>query len=366
MNDREERVTEQELNDYFRVLRTTNPAPADLWGQVSVRIAGSAQPSSSLLSWPLPAGRRAAVVSAVLALVAVFAISPWSGGNGTSPATELLQRAQAAALDAQLVESVYSRIRVEDLVYENRTQPAGTPVVSQMMSQEIWWSGPTLWRFESSMEYLRDGAPIEPEPGWLKGGVTVANGTDVWTFTDVEPGETAAPEDLNHPQTRVRHLNEYDEIDPGSLFAFPASFLTGQEHLGLSNTLGLLEECFESNLDGTDEVAGRETHVVRLVPHGIGDRIMGVIDAGGCMAIIRPEATPTGDRIAEQEVTLWIDTEYFFILKMEQMVWSTLDEGEPIISISRSEVTELELNGAIPAEHFEFTPPPEVPIVDDR
>jgi hypothetical protein len=309
---------------------------------------------------------RLAVLAVAVALAAVLVINPWDGEDRINPATELLQRAQAAALDSRLVERLYVQLHTEERIYEDQSVPLGTPDASDTLAQEIWWESPTLWRFESSMEYLEDGKPVEPEPGWLKGGVTVADGADIWTFTDIEPGEAAAPEDLNHPQTHVREMNKFDRTEPASFFAFPSTFLTGREQLDISNMLGLLEECFDAQLDAKGEVAGREAQVVRLIPHGIGDRLPNVIDAGGCMSVVRSESSAGGDRIADQELMLWIDTEHFFILRAEQVVRSHDSQGTPFVSIYRSEVTELEMDPDIPPERFQFTPPPDLPVIDDR
>jgi hypothetical protein len=164
----------------------------------------------------------------------------------------------------------------------------------------------------------------------------------------------------------VRPLSEFDEVDPGLMFAFGGSFLTGAEMVNIADILGELEDCFEARLDGTDRVAGLETQVVRLRPHGVGDRVTGVLDAGSCMSLVRLEADNTGERIAEQELTLWIDLEHFFIMKTEQIVSYSSVRGEPSVTISRSQVIEVHLNGNIPADRFEFSPPPDVPMVDQR
>jgi outer membrane lipoprotein-sorting protein len=282
-------------------------------------------------------------------------------------AREILDRTHVALLATpdSGVTSAIAQIRIERASYASVEQLSAEPGAQEIETRRIWWGGPTLWRSETDIEYRRDGAPAEAEPGWLLGGVTVSDGDRVWTFSDVSPGvdpvtgETVGP--VVHAQPRAGDRQMPIEMPLAVVFGDVSSPLSGGA--GLEALLRNVEECFVAELDGTATVAGREAHVILLRPREVGKVETGPIAADSCHAALAHEPSERGGRVAEQTLALWIDSEHYFVLKAEKIVYLSGD-AYPGVSLARSEVVGVQFDVEIDPERFTFTPPEGVEVIE--
>ncbi|WP_049921791.1 outer membrane lipoprotein-sorting protein [Halopiger djelfimassiliensis] len=206
-------------------------------------------------------------------------------------------------LDAEtIVENVETRHDEIDDVHgvQRTTIETGDEVTTT--TTEIWEQPPNKYRQE-----IRSTSQEVSSAG----DVTVTNGTEMWSYS--------ADEDL------VRTFEFESEASPG-MVGF-------DDEAQLERFL----ETFDVEYGGTETVADRDAHVIRLTPSGEGD-----------------------EELAEMydELELWIDEEYWYPLQQR----AELTVGDESRTVTTT-FEEIEFNGGVDDGRFAFDPPEDAEIV---
>ncbi|MEY7848825.1 DUF4367 domain-containing protein [Natrarchaeobius sp. A-rgal3] len=235
--------------------------------------------------WSLPKG--AAIGVALLLVLAGCTAAPITGDDVDA---------------AEVVEKVEQRHdEIEDVHgVQQTTVDDGEEVTTT--TAEVWEKPPNQYREEvlsSTADYTEEG------------DTTVADGTQVWSYT--------ADDDT------VRTFEFEDDAALGA---------TGFEDEELVDEY---LEAFDVEYDGTETVADREAHVLRLTPSEDGD-----------------------ENVAEvyDEIVLWIDDEYWYPLKQQ----AEMDTEEHSMAVTIT-FEEIEFNAGVEDDRFAFDPPEDAEVV---
>jgi outer membrane lipoprotein-sorting protein len=269
---------------------------------------------------PLPAARRrwqrpalAGLATAAVLVVAALAFQGWAGHSETVSAAEVLQRAEAAAINPATFHNF--------VVTETSEVQPSVVGGSERVRSEItrWYEAPGSWRREVSLTVsAADGRPVS-----RSGLTSVSDGATVWIYRTRDNMAIARPYSADAGG---------DELGP-----FPE--VTG----GLSALLEQATTCYTPRLRGSERVAGRAAYVVDL-------------GASRC-----PPTTTSVAASADTEPVewaIWVDKETFLILKTVQDI-----DGRVLATTA---VTSVRYNTAIDADRFTFVPPAGARVRDTR
>lgn len=170
--------------------------------------------------------------------------------------------------------------------------------------------------------------------------ITVSNGTTTWTYSPADDEVTVVSVDDSNGGTnqseQIKQLFESIETDETDgilvtplLPPFSGSWSQGSD--GSSGTeTGFWTDPVEVSYEGVETVSDRETHVVTM------------------------ESAEDAERRMEQ--TLYVDTEYYVVLRGE---WEMeIETGEQVRQVSGSmRVEDVEFDPAVDDDIFEFEPP---------
>jgi outer membrane lipoprotein-sorting protein len=261
-----------------------------------------------VLPWPGRPRLLVGLATAAALVVAILTLPALVDRTRPVSATEIVQRAGAAAQGTQAYRSF--------IVHEvSEVQPAAIAGGADVVRSEItrWYQSPGHWRREV------DSAVVAPDGQVLSRGglVSVSDGATVWIHR------------MRDNVVIARRLAEAlggDELGP-----FPE--VTG----GLSGLLAQAGACYSPRLIGSDTIAERETYVIDL----------------GRSRCVAPD---NGSELTEW--TIWVDKETFLILKSVQDI-----DGA---AFATTTVTRIEYNARINPDTFRFAPPVDARLRDLR
>lgn len=304
---------EQEVGAFFSEVRDEERAPVDLWERVGARLGASgasegargesARGGGGVRRWVWVAG-----IAAVLVVGAVLVALSRGDGSPAVSAEEVLERAVAASVSPESVGIRTLVVEQEFEAYYLAGWGGGEP--SLEFQVRSWYEAPDRQRVEGA-GVIRAFDGEEETGSW----VGVWDGDEVWRYDSVE-GEVTV----------------YRQDPEGDVFL--QGRLMGSSLLDLSDVVAA--SCRVPEITDDGEAGGRPAYVLELSRPRCG--------------LVFP------GRDGKQ--VIWVDRETGFVLRSESYaVDGTLS------SVSR--VTEIEIDGVIADERFEFVPPAGT-AVDDR
>ncbi|MCH8850824.1 MAG: outer membrane lipoprotein carrier protein LolA, partial [Chloroflexi bacterium] len=321
--------TERALEEYFAAERGRLRAPSDLWPRVDNAIS---QPPARFTSrWRAVAalGVAAAVIAVVLVVIA--------GRFGSSvplSADQVLAGAAEALLDPQRVGLTSYQAVVE---FESETEagslsgtsttlsideasPLGEPVpVTPVGAVETVreFSRAEL-AFKAPGSYLIRVEGIEPA---IEAGerLFVTDGDTLWSYDSISNTYSREP---------------VEALVMMQWYFQPAAFAGGGDIASLLQGLGYGPER-TATLVGEETLLGRPVHVIEIRPGYSGT----ISSTDG-----------TSEEYSGGVARMWLDKEFLFTLRMEL----PQDQGASTWTLR---VTEIEFNGEVPDDLFQFEPP---------
>jgi outer membrane lipoprotein-sorting protein len=307
----------------LRSLRAPEPSPdfvARLGERLRQQATGrqvAARPVDQLpFSSPIPLAQRrrrpivAGLATAAVIVLAVIAFQVWPGRTRPVSATAILQKAEATATGPE-------RFRSFVITEVSEQYPAALAGSDDLVRSEVtrWYEAPGRWRREVTSTVLAPDGEVKSRGGL----VSVSDGRTVWIHRLRD----------NTVIVRSEGAGAEDELGP-----FPE--VTG----GLSGLISRAGACYTPRVAGTDTIAGRGTHVIALGQ----SRCAGTPDAGAASELV--------------EWTIWVDKETFLILKSVQ-------EVDGVVAATTT-VTAVQYNAPVDSSRFDFTPPPDARVRDQR
>lgn len=268
--------------------------------------------------WIAVPAAAAAILAAVVAGVLLL-----DRGAETANAAEILRSAAAAAAspaDAGIATIILETVQEEDVLPDYQPTVGG---VRQRTVARYWYGGPDRGRYETETSVLDEDGEVASTYGWT---TVRADGT-VWQY---------------RAATNLVQIN----IDDGS-FRMLSAVLAGDADVPGQTSIDEIVDglavngrgCFEADVTGTEEIAGRAVYVLQL-------------DQVGCFSNSIP-----GELQGRQ--VWYIDRETSLVLGRERY---TADGA----LYSRMTATRVEYNTAVDPQVFTFQAPEGATVLDFR
>lgn len=283
--------------------------------------------------------RPLALLGLAAALVVALAgslsgLAPWAAHPSVASAQVILGKAQHAArsLTATPLSSVVITETMEAWPGASGLSALAGYTGTVRSTSTWWYSAPHHWRAEG--QYL-----IAPHsPALIDGGALAAAPFAPFPGTVVGDGSTIQSYD---PGTKTLRIVVLPHVGTNGIeMPFPLDVLLGQHASTLNTVLQQASTCYTPALRGSEIIAGRDAYRIDLGP-------------SRCLEQSQSAYEASGRRV------LWIDKQTYVVLQSD-----LYKAGDPTTLLTRTTVTGVQVNVALDAALFTFTPPPGTTVLD--